>query len=241
MDRLVDKANLLGKASTVALGTGTGTGAAVQGSLERTQTVDVCFGTMGVFEITSLGRVWGKDGPAPTGSTTWGPPMAQSILRSVVRVMDHVTHNCQRDFESNADLFNQQTGNRVAVRTYPNDDIFQVKDLSIDKLGSRIQRADKEDYQPLNVAGWVALDRPPKRAGRKPGRGLVDSSLIKNLGKPRSAWLFDLAAEGNPNLLSLGPDHRGQGLSPHLPDPLRQPGQARGPGAEAHFEQPLSR
>ncbi|MBI4576820.1 MAG: hypothetical protein HY722_11205 [Planctomycetes bacterium] len=182
--RLVDKANLQYPAD---LGTGTTSGShwdavGQKGNMRVCQTVDWCFGPMGVFEVTSLGQVVGSPEAAQaiTGTTTTPTsPGAQADERSiygeaklltVVRLYEVVRHTAQKDFERNGHLYfpGGGTGARKGVRSYPENDIFWNRNLVREKrgtaefgrnkgpLGEWFEGADGDEADP--DVGWIQLD-----------------------------------------------------------------------------------
>ena len=87
------------------------------------QSVDFCYGPMGVYEITSVGKVAGKaDESLPPGKRRKIYGMTK--LRSVVQLMGVVRHTSQRDFDRNDNLYNSGNRKRRFVRSYPENDIF---------------------------------------------------------------------------------------------------------------------
>jgi hypothetical protein len=58
-------------------------------------TTEFCFGSMGYFEIVSLGQVLGKSSPAEIEAQVW----AQSKIMQVVKIFEVKRHTAQSDFE----------------------------------------------------------------------------------------------------------------------------------------------
>lgn len=84
-----------------------------EGGIEPRQTFNACFDTRGVFEVTSLGQL----------KKAGGELVAQEKILTVVKLLGHVTHRTQSDFEKYDQMFGGPgaTGNpRVSNATWPN-------------------------------------------------------------------------------------------------------------------------
>ncbi len=114
--------------------------ATAEGTLRSTQTVDLCYGTRGVYEITSLGEVRGPKGEL----------VAQEKIMTVVQVLDHLTHRSQHDFEK-WDFTYGQSGARDGSTTYPETDFL---------FSSESPRVDQPDLRA--VRPWGHLEIAPR-------------------------------------------------------------------------------
>lgn len=92
----VDKGNLQYPKELVKVPAGT----AGAGDKFNSQTCEWCFGSKGIFEITSLGEILGPDKNDPTKVDAANPYAAAKVL-TVVQIFDQVVHTSQRDFERN--------------------------------------------------------------------------------------------------------------------------------------------
>lgn len=81
------------------------------GVLYSRQTLDFCYDTKGVFEVTSLGQI----------KKAFGEIVAQEKILTVVKLLGQVTHRTQYDFEKNDALYTSGAGNpRTTFTTFPN-------------------------------------------------------------------------------------------------------------------------
>ena len=93
------------------------------GDFFQCQSVDFCYGPMGVYEITSVGEVAGDEDPnLPPGKNR--PVYGMWKQRAVVKLMGVIRHTTQRDFEKNDNLYNNGNRKRTFMRSYPENDIF---------------------------------------------------------------------------------------------------------------------
>jgi hypothetical protein len=99
---------------------------------ELRHTTDFCLTTRGYFEVTSLGEIWKTSPRQPQDK-----PQAQEKIRTIVKIMDCVSHSTQRDFERwDRDYY----AYRRRVQTHPENKIFWDYDRPDNTGGAKIAR-----------------------------------------------------------------------------------------------------
>jgi hypothetical protein len=116
--------------------------ASPQGNVVPRQTYDFCFDTHGVYEITSLGQIRGKQGEV----------LAQEKIFSVVRTMDQITFRSQPDFEMNDVALHDD---RFDWTSYPENKIFFG---SSDAVPPALADPDPVPYGHIEVAPRLRYD-----------------------------------------------------------------------------------
>ncbi len=193
-----------------------------ESTLTPTQTVDFCYSTRGVFEITSLGEVRhfeDKDGDAR------GDIIAQEKIVTVVRLLDQVTHRTQLDFEKWDREYTAGTPFRLGVTTWPEPKFFWAganlgtrqdlppPDLAVDRFGHM-------ELEPKNKRGPGGQLLPLGELGHAQFGNILFAAFFEHfwgtpptMSMPMAAYLWaDIAA----GALSTGGDNWGRpyGVAP---------------------------
>lgn len=184
------------------------------------QTLDACFDTRGVFEITALGQIIASDGQI----------VAQDRQFTVVRILDHAVQRTQMDFDAYRDKFRDD---RFDMVSYPETQSFMTANpngADLPPLESALAfghmelapviRYDEDgDRQSLGVANFgnkrfgVFFEGPKPNWGMNAGAylhaDLANGQEIALSADPSSVWnrARGTAADyalGNTRIASLG-------------------------------------
>lgn len=131
-----------------------------QRMLKEAYTTEFCFSSMGYFEIVSLGRVLDPNGEV----------VAESKLRSVVKIFDTIMHTSQREFElAEGDYKLDITSYPLNVRAFDEEgdkligyfEIYPIEDapcVEQAKLGKLLDvRFDQEKYHQAGQTKELAI------------------------------------------------------------------------------------
>ncbi len=155
---------------------------------QRTQTLEFCFGSKGVFEVTALGEIVG-------GPTNGNLIYAQAKLRTVVKLFDSITHTSQRDFERNDQEF---LPDRTYVESYPENRVFWDFENPDDSGGDAHEYDGRVEIAPYNARADADGDRNDTEWAAY-GRKLYENRFEERKvisganGSPKDAFVADVA------------------------------------------------